>query len=487
MIFKFLKRISLTLKPKIIISVLIYFTVVKLFLAFAPPAKAQTQNNNLALSKSANFIPEFSNIVIGPELVFENAVTTKSWQKRLDSYNNKKIFSLGIYGSFGRSKQINPQDPTKDGEYTQTKILAYAIKEQCPNCQMEVLPGKHEGIPAFHITFPNGYYILVDCDPGVVEIQTKPLPYIEYVKLANFIQKNIYNVAAKVGLTPSNSTDGHSNISVETAFKNVKNLSAFILDMVQHPELSMGVLGHDLMNAPPLQILTREQQNNFYELIQNIKDNKIFGINAFLKQMMDKVYYQAGPYNQHSELVGDHYQAVNIDRLRQHYPGFNDQPIELRFTSSKPDFKSVLLTYELLLKRIVYLTKNRSLDQLRHIEKIDPRMAITMSASEKLTRFYVFVTEMGGNFDRYRPLIYDPIIVNAPLDPDLIQQLLAANKEAISEKESVSEKIEKTSKDRVKSEKDSNNNNMKDYVSNKISILTEKYIPKNCHHIYLNK
>jgi hypothetical protein len=39
-----------------------------------------------------------------------------------------------------------------------------------------------------------------------------------------------------------------------------------------------------------------------------------------------------------------------------------------------------------------------------------------MSASEKLSRFYIFVTEMGASFDRYRRLIFDPAIAEARLD-----------------------------------------------------------------------
>ncbi len=360
---------------------------------------------------------DIAKIVIGPELVFVNKATDTAWQQRQKKSRWQKSLTLGVSRLF--VSPISAQMPTQEGEYAQAKLLAKAILENCQGCQMTAEWDKRK-ITTYRILFPNDYWIVIGADPGVVEIQTKPLPFIEYIKMAPFIQSQIYDVAKRrLGLIPPiTTTDGHTNIGVDSVFKNAKDLAAFILDQVSHPELALGVLGHDLGNAPPLSALLKDQQEQFYIIMEDVMSGSIHDIHTLTHQLLKNVYYQTTVSNPYHEYSGDHYQAVSVKRLRKLFPGIHDVPIELRYTAARKDFKTVLLNYELQLKRIQFVLNRKqqlSRDLVRRIKKVNAS-DIAMSASEKLSRFYIFVTEMGASFDRYRPLIFDPAISEARLD-----------------------------------------------------------------------
>lgn len=258
-------------------------TIVCCFCAIGVVFVNQTQASEIELAK----------IVIGPELVFVNQATDSAWQERLTKARLRKSLTLGISQLFTSSMtplSPTPQSPTQESEYAQAKLLAKAILENCQGCRMTAEWDKRK-ITTYKITFPNDYWIVIGADPGVVEIQTKPLPFIEYIKLAPFIQSQIYDVAKRrLGLIPPiTTTDGHTNIGVDSIFKNAKDLAAFILDQVSHPELALGVLGQDLSNAPPLSALLKDQQEQFYMIMEDVMSGYIRDISTLTHLLLTHI------------------------------------------------------------------------------------------------------------------------------------------------------------------------------------------------------
>ena len=342
----------------------------------------------------------FDSATIGPELTFTNHILKQNWMKRMELYYYFKVFTFGLGHLKGNGSF---QIPTKKSELAWATILKDAILKSCKDCSLETKKGKF-GLPQYRITFPNQYWIVVATDPQVVELQTKPLSLNEYRELEPYIQTHIYNIAEDICLYPTTYTDGHSNIGVKSAFSNVKELANFYLDTYNHPELGFGVLGFDTHNAPSLLLQTQLQINALKTILKEIEFDEIVDFEGFAKAINYRVYYRSKDFRKKSS--GRHYQGFSLKRLLSDVFQVEDLPLEIRFTASRPNFQMVILNYELILKRIQFLKKSEFKNIMLY-HKIDPNFDLEMSNSEQLSRFFIYVTEMGEDFNRYKPLIYN--------------------------------------------------------------------------------
>jgi len=58
-------------------------------------------------------------------------------------------------------------------------------------------------IDAVRIEYPNGYWIQVATDPGVLEVQTKPSTIEQLEQIESKIQIDLFDAASKIGLKPA--------------------------------------------------------------------------------------------------------------------------------------------------------------------------------------------------------------------------------------------------------------------------------------------
>lgn len=387
------------------------------------PLRTLRKTNLLFLSKKIQYLfftflicfllPNWSSagpILIGPELIFTNHKIEQLARDRIAKHKVESSKNT-ILGFIKNMVQINPQIPTKDGEFLEAEKLTNAIMENCKSCVLEMHKGKF-GLQEFLIRFPNSFWINIGCDPGTVEIQTPPLSLEEYTSLGDFIQENIYDVAETVGLKSIRNYDGHSNFGVLSAFDNVKEFASFLLDQVNHPELALGILGQDLKNAPPLAIQSQEQLDRFYQLIDEVQNGIIVSIKDLADQINHKVYYITSGFST-TDRSSFHNQAISIKYLSnglRNFP-FEDAPMELRYTPARANFKLVLLNYELLEERIKFLKKNTSnLVFYKKLNVEEFKKGTGGSSIEKLIRFNIFITEMGHKVEKYLPLVFNASI-----------------------------------------------------------------------------
>lgn len=105
------------------------------------------------------------------------------------------------------------------------------------------------------------------------------------------IQKVIFDTADVIDLVPDDRIGGgHLHFDVFTHFEgNQKLIRNFIVDIMNNPELFMGPLGFDPLNAPPLAILSKEQQNMFVSALKKFDEGYI-DIHELVKIIRDDVY-----------------------------------------------------------------------------------------------------------------------------------------------------------------------------------------------------
>jgi hypothetical protein len=88
------------------------------------------------------------------------------------------------------------------------------------------------------IQFQNGLSIVISEDPGVIEIQAKPLSLQEWQEKADFVQKYVFDVMAAHDLKPHEREGaGHLNIGINYFADRPLLLRNFIVDFYNHPGL----------------------------------------------------------------------------------------------------------------------------------------------------------------------------------------------------------------------------------------------------------
>jgi len=178
------------------------------------------------------------------------------------------------------------------------------------------------------VIYNDGWWFQMSLDPSVVEIQTKPSTLKELTAIKDRIQNDIFESAKKVDLQPDlHAGGGHIHIGHKSALDDDARLFRnFVVDYANHPELALGVLEDDLMNAPPIAALTAEQQEAFAEVIERFDQGKIKSIRRLAKEINENVFFT----NPHSAIAPPaKYQAMNLSRISYWFPSA-DETIEIR-------------------------------------------------------------------------------------------------------------------------------------------------------------
>lgn len=308
------------------------------------------------------------------------------------------------------------------------------VLKKCPECTSEKIPdGKFEsiGVSSYRIHFPDGYRIEVTPDPWVIEITAKPQTLEELRSNSARIQSIVFDTAREIGLSPTghdipvSRAAGHFNIGVRSAWgDNALDFLRFAADYSNHPELAMGGLGHDFLNAPPLARLTPEARANFQQLLRDSFAQHSLTYRELFVAMAEHVYkltpvLSAGPI---------HYQALSIESLPEinlWHPS-SDQPTELRALRMQENAEEFVRLAELFELRIAFLKKSKDVPVL-----VD-RSIGSFSKKEHVSRFYVYVTEAGGNFSRFRKLLM-PELAGVDPDPFITGRALWSDANTLSE------------------------------------------------------
>ena len=153
------------------------------------------------------------------------------------------------------------------------------FREECPLCKITETRESH-GEMAFHIEFPDGFYINSSLDAGALEWQTRPSTVQEIRSHTDLLQKNIFDRAKKAGLKMHmDATGGHVTFS---GFGNDSFwYGNYLKFRTRNTDLEWGYFAKDLYNAAPVSLWNPEQQLR-YEKVHLEHDQKW---EVFLKKL----------------------------------------------------------------------------------------------------------------------------------------------------------------------------------------------------------
>ncbi|CAF1123138.1 unnamed protein product [Didymodactylos carnosus] len=232
-------------------------------------------------------------------------------------------------------------------------------------------------------------------DDWVFEVGSSPMTSLALSKNLSTIQQILFDTAVIIGLKPHDRIGGgHIHLDKQTNFGNDSILFRnFLVDLMNRPELFLGGLALDLLNAPPLAILSKEQQEIFGEIIDEF-DKSQLTIDALCEVINRRVYYKSyisstasemNSYNQHQSK----YHAINL---------LHEQTIEIRGIHPQQSAQQLLCLMKLWEGRI---------EKLKHINKL------ILFEQKNLTDQVSWTVDR--NIETYQ--------VN--IDPNIIEQCLA--------------------------------------------------------------
>jgi len=260
-------------------------------------------------------------------------------------------------------------------------------------CTVTPTQDKH-GRNAFRVTYQDGWWYQVELDVAVLEIQTKPGTVEDFKKLEKRIQHDIFDFAKEMSLSPHERIGGgHISIGLDAFEANAPLFRDFLVDTANHPELTYGIFGNHLGNAPPVSALPPESQEAFKKVIRDF-DHDPGSIQALAKKIETEVY-TSNPFDWNWDTA--YYQNARLSSVYDNIPA-ELRRIEVRGFRPQPSARAFVLETELLQRRIDYLRARRT----RVSPKIPP---YSTTYAEKRWRFQRYLREMGQTEEKYREVI----------------------------------------------------------------------------------
>ena len=283
------------------------------------------------------------------------------------------VFSLAQEGRFGPEWTFIAREiveNSSESRLSETKFSLLqkrwieAIKKECPSCIIK----HHEPIYllSFIIKRHNIYldqtqqlkqrpFFSIDTDPLVFEVNAPPHSIKEFEKNKHLFQKLVFDTAKKVGLEPHYRIGGgHIHLDKKTHFKgNDLLLRNFIVDTMNHPELFMGALSHDYLNASPLAILHRTSRENFIKILKEYDKDR--NIENFLTKINYDVYNNIHGINREFSKRND---SIKVrDSKHQVLNFLHEDTIEFRGFQPQKSAEHYLSMLKLLEGRLHYLSQ----------------------------------------------------------------------------------------------------------------------------------
>jgi hypothetical protein len=276
--------------------------------------------------------------------------------------------------------------------------------------------GPREGIwggHGFRVTARDGFHFDITCDPGCIEIKAPPQTLSEWKQHAAFIDEVAFGVARQVGLYPEPMVGaGHFNFDIASAFAgDPRHFFAFFSDFANHPELAEGVLGNDWANAPALRAIQPQRQLKGLEsILADVLQRTERSIAGVVRRIYHDVY--EGSKSPTRGSVGadpTHEQAFNLDAyVEETNP--KRMRAELRCLYAQENAGQFMLTHELIQRRVAW-TKAHA-DEIVFVPI--PTIESKLDDRELVSRYYVYVAEMGGDWAHFRQLLPPSLVRKEP-------------------------------------------------------------------------
>jgi len=280
-------------------------------------------------------------------------------------------------------------------------MVDYISKTVCKAraCEISEIPYR-DNRTAVRVTYPDGFWFQIIPDPWVLEVMTKPSTLSEIKAREKLIQEHVFDAAKAVGLRPSPKFGGgHISISADVFDENPKLLRNFVVDWLNHAELSEGILENSPESARSATEFSERLKKNIQKVLREFDDGKIRSAKVLSQRIFDLI--DSSIYLK--EEYGGREVAVNLMNMFQPTDGNNpaSRRVELRSIRAQKDSREYTLLTEMVSKRLEYLS---ALEE--SLEFAPPRSS--GSYQERVARFYEYVTESGLDWKDYRKLLRSP-------------------------------------------------------------------------------
>lgn len=287
---------------------------------------------------------------------------------------------------------------------------------------------------SFHLTSPNGWWFEANTEHsaqggGVIEITMSPLEVADYRRFKDDMQDAIFVSAANEGYFPAMFRGGgHINIGTQVLFKNPRLLRNFVVDLLNHNELFMGILNYDTNNALPFQMLKKKTQKALVAAIANFDRQLLAGrelndddLEDFLTALDLALCYSKDPFLLDWDL------APPI-RYKHHAVSFihtgmlETSRIELRGVRPQASMDVWIRQIDLFQHRLDYLEKMTELLPIRTVVPITKiklskhRLNPPIEAKDALRAFYRYVTKSGLKWQDHRDYLWPNWITDGSLE-----------------------------------------------------------------------
>jgi hypothetical protein len=271
----------------------------------------------------------------------------------------------------------------------QARMIAQ-VKKTCARSKACRVNDKYLHPDYGKVTYKDGWWFKISTDPGTVEVQAKPTTAKEFTRLKSRIDNDIFGSATHpdVGLSPNHETygAGHIHIGVESSGmgKDPILFRNFIVDFLNHDEIAAGILNDGAANALPASRLSTASKQLLRNAVEQFdQSGRTKKDLALLIENINKSYAEEDEDN-------DKYQALNL---------LHEDTVEIRSLRMQRNMTDFLLEVRLFNGRIEELKKlKKALIPLGDLEE-------TKSTVEQARRFREYVTNSGGDWEKYRKLL----------------------------------------------------------------------------------
>lgn len=293
------------------------------------------------------------------------------------------------------------------------------MRKRCESrgCKVIEVPGKWD--TDYRVEYKDGWYFKVSYDPGCVEITFKASTLDTLKSIAPRIDDSIFKTARDLDMKTPDWGINHFNMGIRSTFDDSgKEFLKFFVDYANHPDLALGGLGSDIMNAPPLSVLGEEQRQALQKIVEEVNAGKLQTIAEIARAIQNRVYTRS--YNP-AWGGANHYQAFGLKHVNKADLSKTDAPFEFRAMWSQNSAEAFMKIARLMEARVAF-TK-ASTDPILYTAST--RTAFVDEGIK--TRFYIYVEEAGLKFADYGDLIRTSAR-SAPLSAFLIESAPIAEK-----------------------------------------------------------
>lgn len=246
-----------------------------------------------------------------------------------------------------------------------------------------------------YLTSPNGWWVSWYWDLGSVEVQTRPMTVAEFKRFRDDMHDAIFVSAANEGYFPELwRGGGHINLNVANFQENTLLYRNFIIDLLNHNELFMGIFNYDVSNATPHELVhvfhpTSRLRSDVPALLE-VLDGRLQGGASF--ESMTSLFKEY--------LKGFSFWFFKIEQQR----------IEIRAVRPQASIDVWIHQIELIEARLKYLEniKTPIPYQPRVAMDAEPRDRLTppVDPQEAMKSFYVYVRESGLPWKDHRDYLW---------------------------------------------------------------------------------